>query len=57
MAEIFREPLKLTTNVHLGIRFSIRHIVFRCGIWVVSQILQTLMTQDFFSRNLDVYFQ
>ena len=45
MAEIFQEPLKFPTDVHLGIQF-LSDTLCRCGsIWVVSQIIQILMTQ------------
>ena len=45
MAEIFR-PLKFLTDVHLGNYFLSDTWCHRGGIWVVSQIMQTLMTEN-----------
>ena len=44
MTEILREPLKLPTDVQLGIQI-LSDTLCRCGgIWATSQIIQTLMT-------------
>ena len=46
MTEIFREPPKLLTDVHFGIRFLSDTLCRRGGIWEVSQIIQTLIAQN-----------
>ena len=46
MAEIFRDPLKFPTDVHLVYDFLSDTLCRRGGIRVVSQIIRTLMTQN-----------